>query len=60
MTYATPLDTLSSVLLVYFVNGDYSGARVPQVKGWELEYSGQERGEVWASLLGLREDVDQQ
>lgn len=55
MCYATPLDTLASVLLVYFVNGDYSGARVPQVHGWELEFSEQERAETWDQMLNARE-----
>lgn len=56
MTYATPLDTFGSVLLAYFVNGNYTGARQPQVLGWELEFSEQERAETWAALMGVRED----
>lgn len=50
MTYATPLDTLGSILFVCFVCGDYSGAKQPQIHGWELDYSVEERGEVWAAL----------
>ena len=52
-TYGTPLDTLGGVLLAYFVCGDYQGARMPQVLGWEIEWSEQERAETWDALLGV-------
>jgi hypothetical protein len=54
MTYATPLDTHSSILLAYFVCGDYRGARQPQVLGWELDFSEQERAETWDALEAQR------
>jgi hypothetical protein len=69
LTYASPLNTMASVLLVYFVNGDYShmtrkarGARIdpkgtppkPLVRGYELDFSRQERAEMWAAMLGLK------
>jgi hypothetical protein len=56
LAYCTPLDTLSAVLVCFFVNGDYDGNRVPQVHGWEFEFSEQERSETWQALLGLAED----
>jgi hypothetical protein len=56
VAYATPLDTCSAVILVYFVNGDYEGAKIPQVHGWELEFTEQERGDTWRALLGLAEE----
>lgn len=55
MTYATPLDTLGSVLLAYFVNGDYDNARIPQAHGIELDFTEQERAETWSALLGIAE-----
>lgn len=51
--YSTPLDTLGGVLLAYFVCGDYEGARMPQVLGWEMEWTEQERSETWDQLLGV-------
>lgn len=52
--YSTPLDTLGGLLLVYFVCGDYSGARMPKVLGWELEWSEQERAETWDAMMEQR------
>lgn len=72
LTYATPLDTMASVLLVYFVNGDYShmkrkqhGARPagkgtppkPLVRGYELDFAPMERAETWAAMLNLKKKV---
>ncbi len=56
LTYATPLNTLASVLLVYFVSGDYKGVRKPEVKGWQLAYGEQERAETWQALCNLRDE----
>lgn len=58
MTYATPLDTLGSVLVAFFVNGDYQGARMPKVHGWELDYNEQERAETWDALLGIARGME--
>ncbi len=69
LTYATPLDTMASVLLVYFVNGDYGhmrkGARPsgkstppkPLVVGYELEFTPHERAETWQTLLGIKRSL---
>lgn len=69
LTYATPLDTMASVLLVYFVNGDYGhmrkkGARPgaptppkPLVVGYELDFTPRERAETWAALKGLKKGL---
>jgi hypothetical protein len=66
LTYATPLNTMASVLLVYFVNGDYShiskkGARPtkptppkPLVVGYELDFTPHERAETWQALVALK------
>lgn len=54
MTYGVPLNTLESVLLVYFVCGDYSKPFIPQVYGWELEFSKRERAETWQALTNVR------
>lgn len=64
LTYATPLNTLHSVLLVYFVNGTYGhmqkGSKgrppVPTVKGWAMTFSEQERAETWQALCNLRDE----
>lgn len=58
LTYATPLQTLSSVLLVYFINGNYQHQRkgskgkppMPQIKGWDVVFSPRERYETWQAL----------
>lgn len=49
MTYGTPLDTMGAVLVAYFVAGDYTNMK-PQVHGWELDWSEQERAETWDEL----------
>lgn len=53
MTYGTPLDTLESVLLVYFINGNYKGNRHPQVHAWDLSFTKRERAETWQSLINI-------
>lgn len=58
MTYATPLDTWGAVLVCYFVVGDYTNMR-PQVFGWELEWSEQERAETWDEVLRTAYDLQQ-
>lgn len=50
MTYGTPLDTMGAIVLVYFVVGDYTNFK-PQVLGWELEWSQQERAETWDEVV---------
>lgn len=50
MTYGTPLDTMGAVVLVYFPCGDYTNFQ-PQVLGWELEWSLQERAETWDEVV---------
>lgn len=57
MCYGTPLDTNSAVLFVYFVNGNYTGARQPHVHGWELDWSHQERAEVWDQLVNIARET---
>jgi hypothetical protein len=52
MAYSTPLNTDGGVLVVYFVSGDYKPP-LPQVHGWELEWSLQEKEETWDSLLTI-------
>lgn len=64
MTYATSLDTLASVLLVYFVNGNYAHQRkggrskpaVPQIKAWDLSFTPRERSETWQALRQIAKD----
>lgn len=53
MTYAMPLRTRGSVLLVYFVCGPWRPKPFPQVHGWELDFSGQEIGEQWDALMAI-------
>jgi hypothetical protein len=71
LAYATPLDTMASVLLVYFVNGDYSHMQKqkarpsggkgsppkPLVVGYELAFTPHERAETWQALLGLKKGL---
>jgi hypothetical protein len=59
MTYAQPLDTLGSVLLAYFVAGDYSNMK-PQAHGWELDFSEQERAETWDLVVNTAQDLNLQ
>jgi hypothetical protein len=70
LTYCTPLQTAASVLLVYFVNGDYSflrrggskssgGPPQPLVRGYELTFTRHEREEMWATLLHLKKKHQQ-
>lgn len=65
LTYGTPLQTLHGVLLIYFVNGDYGHQKkgavkgrppVPQVRGWQMAWSRQERAETWQALCNLRDE----
>lgn len=66
LTYATPLDTLKGVLLVYFVNGVYVKYKrgeqakppVPLVRGWQMEWSLQERGEMWQAIQNLKHEYE--
>lgn len=58
MAYGTPLDTLKSVLLVYFVNGNYRGPKNPQVHAWELEYTPRERAETWSALMNIKHSLE--
>lgn len=44
MTYALPLDTVSSILFCYFMCGDWKPP-VPKVLAWELDFSDQELAE---------------
>lgn len=54
-TYAVPLETSGSVLVCYFVCGNWSPP-VPQVHGWELEFSDQELAENWSALMNIAEN----
>jgi hypothetical protein len=66
LTYASPLDTFRGVLLVYFVNGEYkkykrgepSKPPVPLVKGWQMEWSLQERQEMWQAIQNLKREYE--
>jgi hypothetical protein len=66
LTYGMPLDTLRGVLLVYFVNGEYKKYKrgeqakppVPRVKGWQMEWSLQERGEMWQAVQNLKREYE--
>lgn len=53
MCYAHVLGTLSSILVVYFVAGDYTKPLIPQFHAWELEFTVQEREENWDALMTL-------
>jgi hypothetical protein len=66
LTYATPLDTLKGVLLCYFVNGEYVKYKrgeqakppVPIVRGWQMEWTLQERGEMWQAIQNLKREYE--
>jgi hypothetical protein len=66
LTYGTPLDTTRGVLLCYFVNGEYKKYKrgepqkppVPIVQGWQLEWSLQERGEMWQAVRNLKYEYE--
>jgi hypothetical protein len=55
-TYARPLETTGSVLLVYFVCGTWRPP-LPQVHGWELDFHPQEIGETWDALETVRGEL---
>lgn len=67
LTYGTPLNTLDGILLIYFVNGGYEFLQkrkrgedgkppLPQVQGWQMAWSEQERAETWQALCNLRDE----
>lgn len=51
-TYCVPLNTDSAILLCYFVCGDWRPP-IPQLRGWELEFSNQEISENWDALTTI-------
>lgn len=54
MAYAHVVDTLDGLLIIYFVNGDWSRRPPrPQLLAWELEFSLQEREENWDALIQI-------
>lgn len=67
LCYGTPLHTLDGILLIYFVNGGYEFLQkrkrgedgkppLPQVRGWQMAWSEQERAETWQALCNLRDE----
>lgn len=52
MTYTVPLETMGSVLFVYFVCGSWRPP-FPQVHAWELDFSDQEIAENWDALQNI-------
>lgn len=58
--YGHMAGTTEGRLIGYFVNGDYRGARAPQLLGWDLSFSHQEQAETWDSLMGIYYELCEQ
>jgi hypothetical protein len=51
--YCHLLNTMSCVLVVYFVCGDYNRPLIPQFLAWELDFSHQEIEEEWDACMSI-------
>jgi hypothetical protein len=54
--YAKGLDTTASVLVCYFACGTWRPA-MPQMLGWEFEFSRQEIDEEWDALMTIAQGI---
>jgi len=57
MAYSDPLGTDGAILMVYFVCGNWKGAKSPEVLAWELDFERREVEETMQALATIALDL---